>query len=299
MKRILRITTLCLALVLFLVPMTANAGRDLPEIQASGQLRHLGIPYANFVTGQGDGLDVEVIKLFAEELGLEYVFVETSWSDTYTDLTGQTFQRQGNDVTITGDVPIKGDIIAHGMTVIPWRQELVAFSEPMFPTQIWVMAPANSPIQPIRPSGDLDQDIAIVQSLVAGVSVMAKPNTCLDPKLYDLSGLGAEVVSYDGSLNHMAPGMLNGMAQTTILDVPDALVALRNFQGHLKVVGPLSQEQYMAAAFPPDATLLRETFNDFLLRLKKDGTYNELVRKYYPGVWNYFPEFFAGPGSIQ
>jgi len=290
---------LCLVLVLSLLPMSALAGRDLPEIQASGQLRHLGIPYAHFITGQGDGLDVEVMKLFAQELGLEYVFVETTWSATYTDLTGQTFQRQGNEVTITGEAEIKGDIISHGMTVIPWRQKLVSFSDPMFPTQIWVMAPANSSIQPIRPSGDLDQDIAAVQSLVNGVSVMAKPNTCLDPKLYDLSGLGAEVVSYNGSLNHMAPGMLNGMAQTTILDVPDALVALRNFQGHLKVVGPLSHQQHMAAAFPQDATLLRETFNDFLLRLKKDGTYNELVRKYYPGVWNYFPEFFADMESIQ
>jgi len=286
-------TVLCLVGIGLLLPLAATAGRDLPEIKASGQLRHLGIPYANFVTGQGDGLDVEVMKLFAQELGLEYVFVETSWSDTYTDVTGKTFNRQGNQVTITGEVPIKGDIIAHGMTVIPWRQQLVSFSEPMFPTQIWVMVPAESQIQPIRPSGDLSQDIASVQALVGGVSVMAKPNTCLDPKLYDLSGLGAKVVLYNGSLNHMAPGVLNGMAEATILDVPDALVALRNFQGHLKVVGPFSPQQHMAAAFPQDAPLLREAYNDFFLRLKADGTYNQLVKKYYPGVWDYFPAFFG------
>jgi len=291
--------TVCFALVIFLLPIIAFGGRDLPEIQASGQLRHLGMPYANFITGQGDGLDVEVIKLFALELGLEYVFVETNWSDTYTDLTGQTFERQGSAVTLTGETSIKGDIICHGMTVIPWRKKLVSFSEPMFPTQIWVMAPASSTIQPIKPSGNLEKDIGAVKSLVAGVSVMAKPNTCLDPKLYNLSGLGAKVVSYTGSLNHMAPGMLNGMAQTTILDVPDALVALRNFQGHLKVVGPFSEQQHMAAAFPHDAPILRATFNEFLLSLKNDGTYDELVRKYYPGVWNYFPDFFSEPYTIQ
>ena len=49
--------------------------------------------------------------------------------------------------------------------------------------------------------------------------MLAKPNTCLDPKLYDLSGHGAIVVNYEGSLNHMAPNLLGGMADLTILDV--------------------------------------------------------------------------------
>jgi ABC-type amino acid transport substrate-binding protein len=275
------------------------AGRDLPEILESGQLRHLGIPYAHFVTGSGDGLDVEVVQLFAAELGLQYVFVETDWSSVYGAATGHTFTRSGDQVKLTGNTPIRGDIIAHGMTVLPWRQQLVDFSAPMFPTQIWVIAPADSPLQPIVPSGNLTQDIAAVQSLVEGLSVMAKPNTCLDPKLYDLEGLGAQVVLHTGSLNHMAGGVLNGMAQTTILDVPDALVALRNFQGHIKVVGPFSEPQHMAAAFAKDAPALREAFDAFLLKLKKDGTYNELVRKYYPGVWNYFPEFFEQGEAIQ
>lgn len=278
---------------------SAFAGRDLPEIMASGQLRHLGIPYANFVTGQGDGLDVEVVKLFAEKLGLEYVYVETSWSSVYTDATGKTFNRDGGEVTITGEAPVRGDMIAHGMTVIPWRQELVDFSEPMFPTQIWVVVSAKSPIQPIVSTGDVAQDIQLVQKLVNGTSVMAKPNTCLDPRLYDLAGLGAEVVEYNGSLNHMAPSVLSGMAEATILDVPDALVALRNFQGHVKVVGPFSPQQHMAAAFAKDAPLLREAFDVFLVELKESGIYNRLVRKYYPGVWNFFPEFFEWSGNIQ
>lgn len=49
----------------------AYAG-DLREIREAGVLRHLGIPYANFVTGSGDGLDVELIQLFARHLGVAY-----------------------------------------------------------------------------------------------------------------------------------------------------------------------------------------------------------------------------------
>lgn len=34
-------------------------------------LKHVGAPYANFVTGSGDGLDVELVKLFAQKLNLK------------------------------------------------------------------------------------------------------------------------------------------------------------------------------------------------------------------------------------
>jgi hypothetical protein len=47
-----------------------SARADLPEIKARGVLRHVGVPYANFVTGTGDGLDVELVTLFAQDLGV-------------------------------------------------------------------------------------------------------------------------------------------------------------------------------------------------------------------------------------
>lgn len=272
---------------------------DLPEIKAAGQLRHLGIPYANFVTGAGDGLDVDLVKMFCRELGVEYVYVETDWGRTITDVTGLAFTRAGSEVTVTGTTDVRGDMIAHGMTVLPWREKLVDFAEPMFPTQIWLIAPASARVAPITPTGALADDIALTFKLINGVSVLAKPNTCLDPKLYDLAGHGAQVVNYEGSLNHMAPNLLGGMADLTILDVPDALVAMRRWQGKVKILGPLSEPQVMAAAFPKDSPQLSAAFAAFLDRCQADGTYEALVRKYYPGVWTYFPDFFPKGGSAQ
>ncbi len=278
---------------------TVAPKHDLAEIRAAGQLRHLGIPYANFVTGAGDGLDVDLVKLFCRELGVEYVYVETDWARTIPDVTGLAFTRAGNEVTVTGLAELRGDMIAHGMTVLPWREKLVDFAEPMFPTQIWLIAPAGARVAPITPTGKLDTDIALTFKLINGVSVLAKPNTCLDPKLYDLSGHGALVVNYEGSLNHMAPNLLGGMADLTILDVPDALVALRRWQGKIKILGPLSEPQYMAAAFPKNSPELSAAFAAFLDRCQADGTYEALVRKYYPGVWTYFPDFFPKSGGVQ
>ena len=287
-----------------LLAVTATAGvpvpaHDLPQIRAAGQLRHLGVPYANFVTGAGDGLDVDLMRLFCRELGVEYVYVETDWDRTYSDATGLAFTRDGDQVTITGPAEVRGDVIAHGLAVLPWRQELLDFAEPMFPTQVWLIAPASSPIGSIAPGGTPAGDIARTCRLVDGVSVLAKPNTCLDAKLYDLAGHGAQVIIYEGSLNHMAPNLLSGMADLAILDAPDALVALGRWQGKLRVLGPVSEPHVTAAAFPRNSPELAAAFASFLDRLQADGTYENLVRRYYPGAWTHFPGFFGGGGSVQ
>ena len=74
--------------------------------------------------------------------------------------------------------------------------------------------------------------------------------------------------------------------------MPDALEALRCFPGRFKVIGPLSAPQHMAVAFAPRSTRLRRAFDEFYAGLLADGTYLQLVRKYYPAVLQYFPEFF-------
>ncbi|HMK65995.1 MAG TPA: hypothetical protein VK564_09385 [Thermodesulfobacteriota bacterium] len=44
-------------------------------ISKEGVLGYLGIPYANLVTGSGDRMDVDLIRLFARYLGVKYQFV--------------------------------------------------------------------------------------------------------------------------------------------------------------------------------------------------------------------------------
>ena len=63
------------AAMLFLGSMLSANAQDLAEIRERGVLRHLGVPYARFITGNGDGLDVEIIQLFARHIGVRYEFV--------------------------------------------------------------------------------------------------------------------------------------------------------------------------------------------------------------------------------
>ena len=78
-----------LAMALLLAIPALSHGTDLEDIQKRGTLIHIGVPYANFVTGSGDGLDVELMERFARYLGVKYQYVPSTWSDVICDLTGE------------------------------------------------------------------------------------------------------------------------------------------------------------------------------------------------------------------
>jgi membrane-bound lytic murein transglycosylase MltF len=269
-------------------------GRDLPEIKKAGVLRHLGVPYASFVTGSGDGLDIELVQGFAAYIDVDYQFIRSNWSSIFGDLTGHHARRGVNGAEQLEETTVKGDIIANGMTILPWRQEVVSFSNPTFPSSVWLIARADSDLHPIQPSGSLEKDIAAVKESLDNHTTLALKSTCLDPDLYNMSATEAIIRFPEKNiqLNEMAPAILNHKAEATLLDVPDALIALEKWPGELKVIGPISDHQVMGAAFPQDSPKLLAAFNRYLLEIRADGSYNEMVKKYYPTVFSYFTDFF-------
>jgi ABC-type amino acid transport substrate-binding protein len=287
-----------IALLTFLLSpflaVAAAKANDLDEVRTSGVLRHLGVPYANFVTGAGDGMDVELVQAFSKTLGVRYEYVETDWGTVIPDLTGQTVKVTNGHAERQGSAPIKGDLLANGFTVLPWRQEVVSFSSPTFPNQIWLVARADSKVRPIEPTGDIRKDIELARALMKNRTVLTLAKTCLDASLYNLAATGAKVVAFKGKLNELAPALLNAEAEMTILDVPDALIALEKWHSRIKILGPISDKQQMAVAFPKNQPKLLAAFNAFLAKAEHDGSYLKLVKKYYPAVVGYFPEFFTG-----
>lgn len=269
------------------------SAEDLADIQKRGKLRHLGVVYANFVTGSGDGFSVEMMQAFAEELGLEYEYVETTWVDVLSDLTGKRFERHGDEVRITGTCPVRGDLISNGLTRLPWRETLVDYSEPVFPTQVWAIVRADSPLEPVEAASAWEETTAAVKQTLRGKKVLCMPGTCLDPSLYDFQSAQIQPVTFDGNMNELVPRLLGTpTVDATILDVPDALLAIRSWPGEIKILGPVSAAQVMGVGFRKDSPQLREAFATFYQRIRQDGTYERLLRKYYPAVFTYYPEFF-------
>jgi ABC-type amino acid transport substrate-binding protein len=235
------------------------------------------------------------VRLFAKHLGVRYELVRTSWPEAFGDLTGQQVRPEGDEVVVMGKTRIRGDILANGLTVLPWREKIIDYSIPTFPTGVWLIARADSSIKPITPSGDISTDIKRVMALLSGRSVLTMKGTCLDADLYDLEISGAKIIFHTASdsLNDIAPAMMNGAAEATLLDIPDALVALQKWPGEIKIIGPVSTPQLMGAGFDKSSSELRQAFNQFFRACRKDGTYEALVRKYYPTVFLYLGDFFA------
>jgi ABC-type amino acid transport substrate-binding protein len=266
---------------------------DLPEVKARGVLRHLGVPYANFVVGDVEGMDVELMQMFAKHLGVKYEYVPTDWPEAFGDLTGEKVKSRGNEVELLAKVPIRGDILANGVTILAWREKVASFARPTFPTQVWLIAPAGSRLEPIKPAGEIGADIAATKRLIGGFSLLGKANTCLEPGLYQIDAARSPIKLFPGSLNELAPALLRGDADLTLLDVPDALVALEKWPGKFKILGPISERQLMAPALRRSSPMLLAELNSFLDRLFADGRFQLLAKKYYPAASGYFPEFFA------
>jgi ABC-type amino acid transport substrate-binding protein len=288
MQRLSLLTVLIF--VLYVLPVAA-APRDLDAIKAAGVIRHLGIPYANFVTGQGDGLSVDMIRLFARYLGVEYQFVQTDWKNVINDLVGQQVSAAGDKVKISGSAPVRGDLIANGLTILPWRQQVVAYSTPTFPTQVWLVTNAKSKLQPITPH-EVAADIAATKQFLLGHKLLGMQNTCLDPAVYPLPDESFTTVYFKGNLNDMFPAVMQGEADLVLQDVPDALVAINLWPEQVKVLGPISSQQQMAVGFRQDSPQLLQAFNQFFSELKQSGVYTALVQKYYSDVFAYYPDFF-------
>lgn len=278
-----------------LVLVTQARAADLAEIREKGELRHLGIRYANFVTPRGDGFEVELIQGFAKHLGVKYKLVLTDFYSVIRDLLGKNVVRSEAGVSLIGDYPVRGDMIATGFTVLPWRQEVLLYSEPTFPSQVLLVAPATSLLKATKETGNLEADIAQTKALIGKNRLLVMEGTCLDPANYGLKGIGLDLKAYtkNTNLSEMVPALLNQEADLTLLDVPDAIHDLKKWNGAIKVLGPISIDQDLAAAFPKNAPNLRAAFNKYLGQIRADGTYDKLVDKYFPGIRAYFPAFFA------
>jgi ABC-type amino acid transport substrate-binding protein len=289
-----RLFIFALVAAALLISGMQSALADLKDIQAKGELRHIGIRYANFVTGAGDGFDVELTQGFANHIGVKYKLVYSDFYNVIRDLLGKDVVRQGNDVSLSGNFPVTGDMIATGFTVLPWREKVLLYSTPTFPSQVLLVARAESPVRPIKGSDNLPQDIIETKQLIGDKSLLVMERTCLDPGNYGLKGTSINLHAYTRStnINEMVPALLAGEAEFTLLDVPDAVLDLQKWAGRIKVIGPISEEQILAAAFPKTSPELRDAFDAYLTKVRADGTYDRLAQKYYPGIENWFPTFF-------
>ena len=144
---------------------------------------------------------MDLVKGFAAYIGVKYTLVYSDFNNVLRDLLGQDVVRKGDEVSLTGHFPVKGDLISTGFTILPWRQKVVLYSAPTFPSQVLLVARADSPLSPIKDSADLSKDIVATKALIGSKSVLVMQKTCLDPASYGMADKGYDIHPYTRSLS--------------------------------------------------------------------------------------------------
>ena len=241
-RKIIGMFLKALAIGWFAIISAPSSAQDLTEIRERGIIRHLGVPYARFVTGNGEGFDSELVKLFASRIGVRYEYVAADWINVIQDLIGQEIEYKPVTHTL-GRRPIRGDIIANGLTILPSREPLIDYSRPTFPSAVWLLARSNSKVTPIVPSGNLEKDITATRAKLREGTTFVMDNSCLDPRLHNLEGKGYRLqrFSTEMSLNDIVPAVLKHESEMTLLDVPDIIVSMEKMarpdQGYRAYLG--------------------------------------------------------------
>lgn len=200
------------------------------------------------------GFDMDLISAIAEDQGFEVEFVNMSFDGLIPAVKN-------------GDI----DIVAAGMNKDdPERQKQVNFSDSYYDSQLFVaVAIDNTTINGID---DLTSDMKVAAQ--TGTTGAAKVQ-----ELYE-AGKIKEAVILDG-LDTCMMQLINGDVSAVINDKPVTETYMKKQPDKIKMVGEgLNAESYGFAVSKDNEELL-EKINAGLANVIADGTYDELIEKWF------------------
>ncbi len=189
--------------------------------------------------GQPTGVDIDVGKMIADELGVEYKVLDMDFSLLVEAL------KSG-----------KGDIIAAAMTVRGDRAKQVDFTETYAQAGQVLMLPADSPIT----------DVEMLKS--GEYTVTVQTNTTGD--IYTQEELGLTDLLQFKNAVECASALVAGKADAAVLDNVAANSLVKTYEGKLKVMDQMiTQEDYAMAVAPGHKDLVE--FVNTVIEKNKDN----------------------------
>jgi lysine-arginine-ornithine-binding protein len=228
----------------------SSSSSDLNTI-AAGKLRvGSDIPYAPFEFGRDpnyQGFDVDIVNEVAKRLKLEATFVKTPFDPIFRNLAQGRF-----------------DMVASAATITPERQKTVDFSVPYFPADQSLMIKRGSDI---KTTDDL-----------AGKRVGAQVGTTGAD--YAMDKVKADSVRTYDLIDDAFKALQTGQVDAVINDFPVSKYAERS-KKDLQVVQRIATGEKYGLGFNKDDTKLRQEVNKALNKMKDDGTYTKIYKKWF------------------
>lgn len=245
-----------LFLILTLFIAACGSKETAGENGDSGKVYKVGIDttYPPFEYKEGNeykGIDIELINAIAESQGFE---IELS----PMDFGGIIPAMQANQL----------DVAIAGMSITEERKKIVDFSTPYFDAGLIVVVKDDNTT--IKSVDDLKGKKVAVKKGTSGAKYATD----------NASKLGIDVVQFNDS-PAMFQEVSNGNADALIEDYPVITYAIAQKDLGLKTVGDrLNGDQYGIAVLKGENQELLEKINKGLEELKKDGTYDKIIKTY-------------------
>ena len=202
-------------------------------------------PY-NFINDDGevDGFERELGDELCRRADLECVWVTNDWDTIIPNLNAGNY-----------------DTIMAGMSITDERDELIDFTDPYFP-------PSPSVYLALAGAGDeaANGKIAVQEATIQSDY---------------LSGSSASMVEYKLAQEPIA-AVLNGDADAALVDSGFAHDKIAETGGKLAIVGPeVPIDNGIGVGLREDDSGLKDKLDEAIADMKKDGSLNDLIEKWF------------------
>jgi len=220
----------------------------LSSIQERGTLRvciwphYYAITYRNPRTGGLEGLDIDMARSFAEDLGVRVTFVDSCFSNLITAMTTDAC-----------------DVAMHGVGVREDRTPYMDFSAPYLVSSIFAVTSRTHPT--ITKWEDIDQP---------GHVVVVQKGTLMEPEMR--ARLQHAELSVVDAFKEREQEVLSGRADVFMTDYPYGrrMIDLTDWARLISPPQPLAATPY-AFAVPKDEPKWLARVNAFVRQVKADG----------------------------
>lgn len=241
-----------IALVFSLIVLLIGASTALaekPVLKVAADAAFVPFEFVDEETNEIVGFDVDLVKALGEVLGYEIDFLNLAWDGLIPMLLNQNI-----------------DMIASGMSITEERAKQVNFSDPYFTSVLTIVVK------------ETDDSITGLEDL-ANKSVAVQINTTGDFAAEDISGV--KINRYNTSPEALQ-NVVMGIADASVIDLPvaEAFLATNPHAG-LKHIGAVSEDDYFGLAMRKADTELLAEVNAALTQIKNNGTYDQIVDKWF------------------
>lgn len=206
-------------------------------------------------SGQWSGFEVELVQRICQEIKEKCQITEVAWDGIIPSLNSK-----------------KIDVIFNSMSITPEREKVIAFSKPYYYTDAEYVAPKASKLT-LTPEGLKGKVIGVQSSTVNADYIKKRYGQVASIKYYNTQ----DELNADMAAGRVDVMLLDALAASDFLKSKDgAALESKGMAPRDPIFGP-----GVGAGLRKSDVVLKRKFDDAILKLRQDGSFNAIQKKYF------------------